>query len=555
MRTHVFVSSRFEEFKELRAGLRDAFQADEMFEAQMLDDGSAAPTTPTDRSLGAVDEADVFVLLLGRSYRQEQGDDVSIVHREFREAMERRVPVYAYAIQQDDTWDPRAVDLADDVRSHYTVGVITEDLPEVIDRILADLEGFLADAADDDQGASSVADMLRRDLAFLGADAREGSTATGTLAAFRLSDQDSRSEPAYNQLIEQRRFALLAIRDGDLRGAREHLDRARDIYSRDWATNYLSARLVESTRRRGDLALGIELAGTAKLTADDLAHAPAVGLDDSTAIQRRRVASMVLEGRLCRLRGDVSRRSLLEEALEQMPHSRPTQIELVLQHVGAGDRDAADVAWRRLTAMYPDAAARLARSSEYRSIDDGSVVAAQQLVTERKERFCGELRRHDVPPNPSTLDGALRQYRSLVDDARQALAGRTEQLVDLLWVERLSELSNGVVHDSPEIRPRDSSWLWQQPGEVDPQQLTAWVEQLSTTHTLAAERWRSVAAASGVATSTPPATEPPAATPPALPPEGAVGPPPCGRTPWMTGCPYGTRQRETTAAAAPQVLG
>jgi transposase len=33
------------------------------------------------------------------------------------------------------------------------------------------------------------------------------------------------------------------------------------------------------------------------------------------------------------------------------------------------------------------------------------------------------------------------------------------------------------------------------------------------------------------------------------------GPPPCSRTPWMTGCPYGTRQRETTTKAAPEVLG
>jgi hypothetical protein len=34
-----------------------------------------------------------------------------------------------------------------------------------------------------------------------------------------------------------------------------------------------------------------------------------------------------------------------------------------------------------------------------------------------------------------------------------------------------------------------------------------------------------------------------------------LGPPPCSRTPWMTGCPYGTRQRETTTKAAPEVLG
>jgi transposase len=34
-----------------------------------------------------------------------------------------------------------------------------------------------------------------------------------------------------------------------------------------------------------------------------------------------------------------------------------------------------------------------------------------------------------------------------------------------------------------------------------------------------------------------------------------TGPPPCSRTPWMTGCPYGTRQRETTTKAAPEVLG
>jgi hypothetical protein len=35
---------------------------------------------------------------------------------------------------------------------------------------------------------------------------------------------------------------------------------------------------------------------------------------------------------------------------------------------------------------------------------------------------------------------------------------------------------------------------------------------------------------------------------------GHAGPPPCSRTPWMTGCPHGTRQRTTTTKTAPEVL-
>ena len=63
---------------------------------------SASDVYPIQASLNAVSSSDALVLLLGYRYGYiPENSDISIVELEYREALEKEIPVYAFIVSDD----------------------------------------------------------------------------------------------------------------------------------------------------------------------------------------------------------------------------------------------------------------------------------------------------------------------------------------------------------------------------------------------------------------------------------------------------------------------
>lgn len=129
--TRVFVSSRFEEFKELRGALRSLFEDDHDVDLVMLDDGEAARTTARQRSTDELKKSDFVVFLLGKSYSNDQGENTSITEEEFDLAVQMNsegaaleMRVWSYPADDSKLWEPQAQRFLNKAMNHKVVGVI-----------------------------------------------------------------------------------------------------------------------------------------------------------------------------------------------------------------------------------------------------------------------------------------------------------------------------------------------------------------------------------------------------------------------------------------------
>lgn len=91
----VFVSSRFEEFHEVRRALKARLDRVKRppVNAVDLNDNSSDTRPPLRRCYDAVDRADVFVLILGETYADDPKTDLSYSHLEYRRALTSRTRV------------------------------------------------------------------------------------------------------------------------------------------------------------------------------------------------------------------------------------------------------------------------------------------------------------------------------------------------------------------------------------------------------------------------------------------------------------------------------
>lgn len=147
MVTRVFLSSRFEEFKHLRFGLKNG--PDSALEFVELDDGRAATETPLERSLQSLEGCDLFLLFLGKTIGAPVDDGLSIVELEWKVANELSIPCLHYFTtglidhlkNPDGTLDSRLVAFAERVmeRGHVVGKLYGDDSA----KILADVNRWL----------------------------------------------------------------------------------------------------------------------------------------------------------------------------------------------------------------------------------------------------------------------------------------------------------------------------------------------------------------------------------------------------------------------------
>jgi len=163
--TRVFLSSRFEEFEHLRFGLKNS--PDNDFEFVELDDGRAETESPLRRSLQALEECELVVLLLGTSIGAPVTDDLSIVELEWQVANELAIPCLHYFTSElrnhlknpDGTLDARLITFAERVmsRGHVVGELFGDDSAKVLADVRRRLQGKATQSAATD--AAQIAEF------------------------------------------------------------------------------------------------------------------------------------------------------------------------------------------------------------------------------------------------------------------------------------------------------------------------------------------------------------------------------------------------------------
>ncbi|SFK33652.1 DUF4062 domain-containing protein [Cellulomonas sp. KH9] len=440
----VFISSRFEEFRELRSVVSRALADAPGLDVVALDDGRAATVGPHARSVTSLTDCDVMVLLLGRTYTdvdsasRAPGHETSTTHAEFRAARDSGIPVLAFS-RDVTTMEPRAAAFAQEVQEHVVTGTLVSDPFDNLDRIRDTLDDWVTTMteSDGDADGASMTGQLMQELDYLGAPG---------LDQWALPAELSVNEPDYVRLIEQRRFALASLTSGDVGSAREHLMRARAIHAHDWSTNYVAARLLEVKNLRTELAVARAIAKDALGTVEDLVHAPVYrrrGGED--VVSRRKVATLTLRARLERRSGDVDTAArVARTAIELDRTSREALVELVRALGLQGDVEATTRAATTLLSIYPDRAARLMRSEDLALVQPAVETALIGFVMDLRAdaRAALGLPRATAGTTPRRLRDALELVRGEHAQARAELGhvtgavwGLTEKGLPLVALE------------------------------------------------------------------------------------------------------------------------
>lgn len=299
MTVSVFVSSRFEEFASLRRRLVARIEEARDMRPVAQDDGRASVQAPLGRSLSALENSDIMVLLLGSTYSGDPlGADMSITHREYERACELEHAVLAFAPLVTTFKDERAGEFVGEVMESGVVGTLLQDDEDSCDRILDSIRDHLlvvdhlADARGDVHGLGR---WLLREL--------EELDAGHMLRDTPSSDFASRWR-AYTDLLEQRRMALADLTIGQLGSARRHIAEAHARHEGDWGVEYIAARLAEARGLPTDRIVALEHARRALRILDSF-DAP-IDPEPLTASTRarRRQACLLLLARLYRRVGD-----------------------------------------------------------------------------------------------------------------------------------------------------------------------------------------------------------------------------------------------------------
>ena len=275
----VFVSSRFDEFRELRRLLRERLGQNRLIPCRVVDHSENYPDThpPLARSLDAARASDVFVLLVGESYGTiPPGHDRSYTELEYEAASARpgNAIVLAYFSGDPDTepCDGRVAAFRKRIRANHVHAQLADDLGtaalDITQEVLLHLLPFAPPGAPDDDT-----------VPWLEGDGGDDDVVTAALAAARdrriddhpalrlgddgvdgLKDIQVLARPSLTAAMEQRNEAVRAIGIGERRWAIWHLQHALRHRPLDLPALYWCAHLRLASLRREDAHRALPLA-------------------------------------------------------------------------------------------------------------------------------------------------------------------------------------------------------------------------------------------------------------------------------------------------------
>lgn len=290
-KTAVFLASRFEEFADLRAQLRNLIRESRYLQLDAIDlnDGAVSHRPPLAECLSNVRRSEFMILLLGETYGSlAPKTDKSFTHWEYLEAIAEgsNTRVLAFCIgasyrsgMPDTSPEPKLGDWQRLIEENHTVKFFGQpsDTADIAKQIVDHLKeavfemrfgaqqvetaGDLDELTDEDFEA--VADDVTDDSEVRRLEAREAQTRGVSLlddAACFKTEYDLLRQPASVAALEQREEAQRAIDIRQYGTAILHLRRALELKPLDLMSNYWLAQLYVALGRKKKLAESIELA-------------------------------------------------------------------------------------------------------------------------------------------------------------------------------------------------------------------------------------------------------------------------------------------------------
>jgi hypothetical protein len=420
----VFLSSRFEEHRELRQALTEAFATYHHL-AIDLNDGRADDRSVRRRSFDELSRSDAVVLILGATYGTVVEDDKSMTDLEFRRALGLGKPIFAYY-----TTEPigaAAVKLQQEVTEEVVyVNKVVDTVTEAALRIVMDvISSFIGAASDAD-----VAPELGGGLAF--AELTREADYLGFRADLNGTERADAPRPGIRaQAAEHAGLAYEALQLGHADVAKTQLERAVELHPLEWVPAYTMAWLAARAEGRTDRLAARLAARRGAAVAQRFLDLAGPG-PDGELYRRRLTASHILVARLAISLHDYGEaRDSLERALTESGWSRPAMLQRL--RVAALDEDDLDET-RELTARllrtYPREFWQLLQSSDLqrrrRAIEEQLVdeLAALSLSVDekRKRRY---LRLNEA------LGLIQADYNTTIQRGRVSLQGLIQRSVAL----------------------------------------------------------------------------------------------------------------------------
>jgi tetratricopeptide (TPR) repeat protein len=284
-KAEVFLASRFDEFKALRAALVLEIAKMKHLAPVDLNDGYARQRPPLAECLSRVRAAEFMILLLGDSYGPNApGKTESFTHLEYLEAARdgSKTSVLAYRLRGLGAPNERAIPEAwlRELEERHTCCTLAGDAPAALaSEIVKHLQLALFEHRFDNvsEGNDDLPDALVEgvfddsetdalDAVEAGARGEDGGPGPET------DDLDPSSMvqgPAATAALEQRNEAIRATELGEYGIAMQHLRRALELRPLDGLSSFLLARLYVAARRQDRLGEAVNLADRAARIASD----------------------------------------------------------------------------------------------------------------------------------------------------------------------------------------------------------------------------------------------------------------------------------------------
>jgi tetratricopeptide (TPR) repeat protein len=283
-KAEVFLASRFDEFKALRAELVREIARMKYLAPVDLNDGYARQRPPLSECLSRVRAAEFMILLLGDSYGPNApGRTESFTHLEYAEAVRdgSNTCVLVYRLRGLGAANDRAIPEAwlRELEERHTCSPLAGEAPAVASEIIKHLCVALFEHRFDQ--VSEGDDDLSGDLAEGVFDDSEADALDAVEAAARGEDGGPGSEageldpsamvqgPAATAALEQRNEAIRATELREYGIAMQHLRRALELRPLDGLSSFLLARLYVAARRQDRLGEAVNLADRAARIAWD----------------------------------------------------------------------------------------------------------------------------------------------------------------------------------------------------------------------------------------------------------------------------------------------
>jgi hypothetical protein len=336
----VFLSSRFDEFNELRARLREKINGMKIPPADAVDlnDNAVGSKPPLSRCFEAVDRSELFVLLVGDTYGDSvSGRKESYTHLEHKRALnDESITVFPFLVGSTHHKDPHRQHYTDprlgqwiaEIRTHHTPSYLdpahspeqlaNQIFDQVRDRLLElsiDVDdGDLEDVGDDGDGISEETPI---DLDQLGA---------------MLSVKPSIEQPLRTLAANHAKEALGALRMGLPVIAIQHLRQAVDLVPLDIILGYWLSRLIIATGRLKQCAEGRRVALLCARIASR----------EENELQLETMACYVLAARASERLGDLEEaKGYAKRAHDDMPYHWMAKLEYGRQLIFSGEKEPA----------------------------------------------------------------------------------------------------------------------------------------------------------------------------------------------------------------------